>query len=109
MSQRQKEFLVSNAVIGESGLMTVIGRCGDTPIPLGTLFKVAYREKKPTRGEPLPKHPEREQQIAISLEVIEISAYGRPMRALPSDTTGCLVFRETDLNHAPPGWVLAES
>jgi hypothetical protein len=103
-----REFYVSCVVTGESGMMTAIGRCGSLPIPIGTKFKVVYKEQKPRQGDPYNEAPVREEERPVNLTVVAVNAYGKQLNALPGNSTGGLVFKETELNVAPPGWMLSE-
>jgi len=107
MSDRPKEFEIEYSVKGVSGRVTVIGRCGDTPIPVGTIFTILYRNKDRQYPHGLEVPAERAQEIQVRLEVRGATAYGTERDPLPGGTTGCLIFDERETELLPGGWILS--
>lgn len=85
-----QEFYIANVVTGELGRTTIIGRAGDQPIPVGTRFTLLYKQKKEKYPEGLTDKPAREKEKPICVTVLEASAYGRPIKEVPGNTTGSL-------------------
>jgi hypothetical protein len=100
------EFIVKGWVTGESGRITVIGRCGDSPIHLNDQFDTLYRYKKRKYPDELGDEPVREDEKVVSLRVACIHAYDRSLQVLGQGMTGSLMLEGEGRDLVAPGCVL---
>lgn len=101
------EFFISGSVHGESGLLSIIGRCGSQPVRPGVEFHAMVREKPRHYPDGLERPREIEECRSIHIKVKEIEAYGRTVQVLPANTTG--VLRCSDFSDlVPGGWILTD-
>lgn len=108
MSEQTREFYIAHVVAGESGKTTVVGRAGDLPIPVGTQFTLIYKQEKQKFPEGFTESPGREKQSPICITVLETSAYGKHLEAVPGNSTGSIVVGEKNADVLLPGWMLSE-
>jgi hypothetical protein len=106
MTQRSSQFLIKGVVEGESGRLTVIGRCGDEPIDVHDFFDVVFRNKKRKFPEESGQDPVREEERPVKLRVECIHAYEQSLRQLGQGMTGELVLEGEGRNLIAPGWIL---
>jgi hypothetical protein len=102
------EFYISGSVHGESGCLSIIGRCGTEPIAVGAEFRVIFREK--ARGYPqgLEAPREIEQCKNIHIKIQEVEAYGKKVAFLPPNATGVLRSKDYSEDLVPGGWILTD-
>jgi hypothetical protein len=98
-------FLVEGTVEGEQAY--VIGRCGESPIRRGDVFAMACRYRARQSLEEFDTPPEILTSCPVSLRVIEIRAYDRPLDELGPGMTGSLVLSGEGMGRIGPGTVLA--
>lgn len=102
------EFYISMSVNGESGFLSIIGRCGEEPIQPGAEFRAIFREKP----RPYPEGLEAPRQIEackpVHIKVKEVEAYGKKVERLSAFSTGILRCEETSLDLVPGGWILTD-
>jgi hypothetical protein len=101
------EFYISSSVRGESGYLSVIGRCGEESIPRGAQFVAIFRERPRAYPEGLEQPRQVEECRDVRLTVAEIEAYERPLESLPPNSTGILRCK-TDVELVPGGWILSD-
>jgi hypothetical protein len=106
MTKQTTEFIVDYLVSGESGRITVIGRCGDEPIQIGDVFDAVFRYKHRRYPDELGLEPVREVEWPASLRVESISAYEQSLDELGQGMTGSLVVSGEGMAQVSPGWVL---
>jgi hypothetical protein len=106
MNQRNPEFIIKGIVEGESGRLTVVGRCGDDPVDVNDVFDIVFRNKQRRFPEESGQAPVREEQKSIRLRVECIHAYDRSLRQLGQGMTGSLVLEGDGRDCLEPGWIL---
>ncbi len=102
------EFYISGSVKGETGSVSIIGRCGNEPIRPGVEFLAMLREKPRNYPEGLELPREIENCQAIHITVMEIEAYGKKAEMLPGNTTGILRCVGCPSDLLPGGWILTD-
>jgi hypothetical protein len=102
------EFYITGSVFGESGALSIIGRCGSQAVRPGAEFRAMIREKPRHYPDGLDSPREIEECKTISIKVKEIEAYGRKVDVLPANTTGVLRCVEHSLDLVPGGWILTD-
>ncbi len=102
------EFYISGSVRGESGFLSVIGRCGSEPIRPGALFQAIFREKPRHYPQGLESPREIEACKNINIKVQELEIYGKKADFLPPNTTGVLRCLGSSLDLVPGGWILTD-
>jgi hypothetical protein len=100
------EFIVKDAVSGDTGHLSVIGRCGDVPIQVGDRFDVVYDYKPHRFPEESGRMPVRHQEKPVSLRVVCIHAYQRSLPELGEGMTGSLALEGDGADQVRPGWIL---
>jgi hypothetical protein len=105
MTEREVEFIVAGTVDG-SHFCSIIGRCGDAPIPVGHVFDAVYRNKRRRRPDELGDDPVREVEKPASIRVVGIHAYERCLKTLGQGMTGSLTLEGDGLQYLAPGWIL---
>ncbi len=111
MKPLRSEFIVVGVVEGQDGLFpghycSLIGRCGDVPIPKGETFRAVYHYKPRRYPDELGDEPIRDGENPVRLEVIAIRAHNRMFDQLGQGMTGTLVIRGEGLERLAPGWVI---
>lgn len=102
------EFYISSSVQGETGLLSIIGRCGNEPIRPGVEFR-AIRQEKPRPypdGLELPREIEKCKSVRIRVQEVEV--YGKKVEILPANTTGVLRCDVYSVDLVPGGWILTD-
>jgi hypothetical protein len=103
MIAKELQFIVVGVVDGEQ--LTVLGRCGDTPIHVGEVFDAVYRYKRRSRDQ-LGDEPVREVEKPAAIRVVCIHAYEMSLKALGEGMTGSLTLEGDGLQYIAPGWIL---
>lgn len=104
MSKKRLEFIVCGFVHDEH--FTVIGRCGDVPIPVGDVFDEVFRNKRRRYPDELGDEPVREVEKPASIRVVCIHAYQRSLQTMGRGMTGSLTLEGDGLQYLAPGWIL---
>jgi len=102
------EFYISSSVNGESGYLSVIGRCGNEPIRPGDEFHAILKTKPRQYPEGLESPQEIEKCKSIRMRVYEVEAYGKKVEILPANTTGILRCIDCSIDLVPGGWILSD-
>jgi hypothetical protein len=84
-------FLVEGSVQGQQ--THVIGRCGDHAIKQGAVFRMGCRYKRRDSLEEFASPPQLLENVPVSLQVLSVHAYGKPLEKLGPGMTGSLVLR----------------
>ncbi len=103
---KNAEFIVKGWVTGESGRLTVIGRCGDEPIQVGDEFDALVRYKRPKYPDELGGSPSPIEEKPVKLRVEYIRAYEQQLSELGRGMTGSLVLDGEGKDDVAEGWVL---
>ena len=102
------EFYISGSVRGETGGLSIVGRCGGTPVGPGLEFRAMFLEKP----RQYPHGLERPREIAecrdVHIRIQEVEAYGKTVDALPANATGVLRCTEDSGTLVPGGWILTD-
>ncbi len=106
MAAKEPEFLVDGWVTGASGEFTVIGCCGDVPIRINDKFDAIFRYKRRKYPEEMGDDPIREDEIAASIRIEDIQAYGRALEMLGQGMTGSIVVSGEGIERIASGTVL---
>ena len=111
MRTLQPEFIVVAVVRGHDNLIAgdygvLVGRCGDAPIPKGTIFSAIYEYGYPNGLGALPV---RLDENSVRLEVVEIQTYNRSFDQLGEGMTGSLIVRGDGLDRLRTGWVVGQA
>ena len=102
------EFYISGSAHGETGFLSIIGRCGNEPIRPGAEF-VAILKEKPQQypdGLELPREIEKCQSVRMTVQEVEV--YGKKVDFLPANTTGVLRCVDDSVALVPGGWILTD-
>jgi hypothetical protein len=102
------EFYVSGSVHGESGILSIIGRCGNQPVQPGLEFRAIFREKPRPYPDGLELPREIDACKNIHIKVQEIEAYGKRVDVLPANMTGVLRCVDYSVDLVPGGWILTD-
>ena len=102
------EFLISASANGESGFLSIIGRCGDQPVRPGVEFRAIMREKPRAYPDGLEWPREIEECRMVHITVKEIEAFGKRVEVLPANATGVLRCSESSVELVPGGWILTD-
>ena len=102
------EFYITGSVYGDSGLLSIIGRCGSQPMRPGVEFHALIREKPRSYPDGLESAREIEECRSVCIKVKEIEAYGRKVDVLPANSTGVLRCAEHSIDLVPGGWILTD-
>jgi hypothetical protein len=102
------EFFISGSVQGETGLLCIIGRCGDVPLRPGAEFRAVFREKSRPYPDGLELPREIDECKNIHIKVQEVEAYGKKVDFLPAHTTGVLRCLDHSVDLVPGGWILTD-
>lgn len=102
------EFHISGSVRGESGLLSIIGRCGDEAVRPGTKFRAIFRNKPREYPDGLEAPPEVEECRDLCVTVKEVESYGKTVDVLPPNMTGVLRCIDSSVELVPGGWVLTD-
>lgn len=102
------EFYISASVHGESGLLSIIGRCGSQPVRPGDEFRAIIHERPRHYPEGLESPREIEECREVRIKVKEVEAYGKKVDVLPANTTGVLRCDDYSLELVPGGWILID-
>lgn len=102
------EFHISGSVSGESGFLSVIGRCGAQPIVPGLEFSAMLKEKHREYPQGLEEARQIEECKNIHMKVDSIEVYGKKVDFLPPNTTGVLRCVDFDGKLVPGGWILTD-
>ena len=102
------EFYISDSVHGESGLLSIIGRCGSEPIRPGVEFRAILKEKPRQYPDGLEMPREIEKCKSIRIRVQDVEAYGKKVAFLPANTTGILRCADYSVDLVPGGWILTD-
>jgi hypothetical protein len=102
------EFHISGSVHGETGLLSIIGRCGNEPIRPGAEFRAILKERPRSYpdGLELPREIEKCKDILIRVQEVEV--YGKKAEILPANTTGVLRCADHSIDLVPGGWILTD-
>jgi hypothetical protein len=104
----EMEFYVSDSVHGETGFLSIIGRCGNEPIRPGVEFRAILKEKPRPYPDGLELPREIEKCKNIRIRVHEVEVYGRKVETLPANTTGVLRCVDSSVELVPGGWILTD-
>ena len=102
------EFYISGSVHGETGCLSIIGRCGNEPIRPGIEF-LAILKEKPRQypdGLELPREIEKCKSVRIRVQAVEM--YGKKVEILPANSTGVLRCGDHSVDLVPGGWILTD-
>jgi hypothetical protein len=102
------EFYISGSVHGESGFLSIIGRCGSESVRPGAEFRALLREKPRSYPEGLELPREIEECKNVHIKVQEVEAYGKKVDVLPANTTGVLRCVDYSMDLVPGGWILTD-
>lgn len=102
------EFYISGSVNGESGFLSIIGRCGNEPVRPGMEFRAILREKPRSYPEGLALPREIAECKHLHIKVQEVEAYGKKVDVLPAHTTGVLRCVDYSVDLVPGGWILTD-
>jgi len=102
------EFYISGSVQGETGLLSIIGRCGSEPIRPGVEFRAILKEKPRPYPDGLELPREIEKCKGIRIRVQEVEVYGKRVEILPANTTGILRCADHSIDLVPGGWILTD-
>src|SRR4051812_18074851 len=109
MTNKDAQFYIDGTVEGESGRLTVIGRCGDVPIRVGDTFTQSYVEATSVpAAEELGAPRGRVRVRAVRLRVAEIRAYNQSLSELGQGMTGSLALEGAGAAGATPGRLLGD-
>jgi len=102
------EFYISSSAQAETGMLSIVGRCGDEPIRPGVEFHAILREqpRQFPDGLELPRIIEKCRVIQIKVQQLE--AYGKKVDLLPAHTTGVLRCVDYSVDVVPGGWILTD-
>ena len=102
------EFYISGSVHGETGFLSIIGRCGNEPIRPGVEFRAILREKPRLYPNGFESPREIEACKSILIKVREVEVYGKKVESLPPNTTGVLRCDDYSVELVPGGWILTD-
>ncbi len=102
------EFYSSGSANGETGFLSIVGRCGSEPILPGAEFRAILKEKPRHYPDGLELPREIEQCRSVCIKVQEVEAYGKRVEFLPPNTTGILRCIDYSVNLVPGGWILTD-
>ena len=102
------EFYIEGSVNGETGTLSIIGRCGDEPIAAGTEFRAIFRPRARKYPDELDSPREVEECRDVQITVGFVEAYGKRVEFLPAHMTGVLRCPNASLDLVPGGWVLTD-
>ena len=102
------EFYISGSLRGESGLLSIIGRCGKEPVRPGAEFRAVFREKPRRYPDGLELPREIDECKNLRIKVHEIEAYGKKVDFLPANMTGVLRCKDYSVDLVPGGWILTD-
>ena len=102
------EFYISGSVRGESGFLSIIGRCGKEPVRPGMEFLAILKEKSRTYPEGLELPREIEECKNVYMKIAEVEAYGKKIDFLPANATGVLRCVDFSVDLVPGGWILTD-
>ena len=102
------EFYISGSVHGDTGFLSIIGRCGNEPIRTGVEFRAILKEKPRHYPDGLESPREIEKCQTISIKVQEVEVYGKTVEILPANTTGVLRCVDYSVDLVPGGWILTD-
>ena len=102
------ELYISDSVHGETGLLSIIGRCGDEPIRPGVEFHAILKERPRQFPDGLELPQVIEKCRGIQIKVQELEAYGKKVDILPPHTTGVLRCVDYSVDLVPSGWILTD-
>lgn len=102
------EFYISGSVQGETGLLSIIGRCGNEPIQPGVEFRAILKEipRPYPNGLELPREIEKCHSVRIRVQEVEV--YGKKVEILPANTAGVLRCDAYSVDLVPGGWILTD-
>jgi hypothetical protein len=102
------EFYISGSAHGESGFLSIIGRCGNESIRPGDEFRAEFKEKPRDYPEGLESPREIQECKDIHIKVQELETYGKRVDVLPPNTTGVLRCVDYSTDLVPGGWILTD-
>ena len=102
------EFYISGSVHGETGFLSIIGRCGNEPIRPRVESRAILREKPRLYPDGLESPREIEACKSIRIKVREVEVYGKKVESLPANTTGVLRCIDCSGELVPGGWILTD-
>lgn len=102
------EFYISGSVQGETGLLSIIGRCGNEPIRPGVEFRAILQEKLRPYPDGLELPREIEKCKSVRIRVQEVEVYGKKVDILPANTAGVLRCDAYSVELVPGGWILTD-
>lgn len=102
------EFHISGSVRGESGLLSIVGRCGEEPVRPGTEFRAIFRIKPRAYPAGFESPGEVEECRDLHITVSEVESCGKSVEALPPNMTGILRCADSSVELVPGGWVLTD-
>jgi hypothetical protein len=105
---KEMEFYISGSVNGETGFLSIIGRCGKEPIRPGVEFHAILKEKPRLYPDGLELPREIEKCKSIRIKVQEVEVYGKKVEMLPANTTGVLRCVDYSVDLVPGGWILTD-
>ncbi len=104
MNRNELQFIVDG--FSDREHFTVLGRCGDVPIPVGDVFDAVYRDKRRRYPDELGEEPVREVEKPAAIRVVCIHAYQRSLQTMGRGMTGSLTLEGDGLQSLAPGWIL---
>ncbi len=107
-ADEEMEFYISSSVHGETGCLSIIGRCGNEPIRPGVEFRAILKEKPRQYPAGLELPREIEKCKSISIRVQEVEVYGKKVELLPANMTGVLRCIDYTVDLVPGGWILTD-
>jgi hypothetical protein len=102
------EFYISASVHGESGFLSIIGRCGNEPVKSGVEFRAILKEKPRQYPDGLELPREIEKCKSIRIRVQEVEVYGKKVDFLAANTAGVLRCVDYSVDLVPGGWILTD-
>lgn len=102
------EFYISGSVRGESGWLSIIGRCGEESLHPGVEFRAIMKEKPRRYPDGLEQPREIEKCHSVHIRIEEVEAYGKKVEFLPACTTGVLRCVSDSVDLVPGGWILTD-
>lgn len=113
MAEQTPEFLIDKVLWNEDNALAgryavLIGRCGESPIRKGDVFREVYRYKPGRYPEDMGAASNRLDSIPVLLVVAEIQTLNRPLELLGQGMTGAIFVQGDGLDRLAEDWVIGQ-